>query len=306
VLHTAKEKSGALRLDFSGGRDLSYEDIVKHLMAVPVQDKVEINSQIRRGYARMEDADPFIRELLVLLVGVEGIQNNAMVMSAPMVTDLIAEDALSWAGALFSGDRTVALKNVPAFIFAADKGMKGSSGTSEGPMERQARLLQKRRFDMKDYGQALKYKNKQAVSEGISEQLKQLATTISEEVKRRKGSSESVNRLAEIKLERAVQLEKMKDRDRSRLPTAEGMLESELKKSVRGEYEGRVSRDINRTSGYDTFRDNYMKRQFEMQAIFMETVFPQINSLNFSSEENLLKFCERLMERYLLQRFFGV
>jgi hypothetical protein len=149
--------TGALRLIFSQGveilklvdpknknNDLSYENIVKYLNMVK---DIRLRSEIDRVFRAPGSVSPLIGELAILLVGIEGSQNNLMVLHAPMVLDLVRSGQMTWDEALFLGERQPNLKSMPWFAFASDQSQKGGKGV----MERQAALLQNEAFDEERY-----------------------------------------------------------------------------------------------------------------------------------------------------------
>ncbi|MEX6690323.1 DUF4157 domain-containing protein [Danxiaibacter flavus] len=163
----ALHSEGALRLDFHEGdrileevspgaenADLSYENIVKYLRKI---DGPLLRNQLRRVFADMSAADPFIRELAILLVGIEGSQNNMMALHGPMITDLVGEGAINWQQALFTGGRTPSLEQMPLFVYASDATQKGTDNSkSKGPMVRQSELMLSGKPNEKELEQARK------------------------------------------------------------------------------------------------------------------------------------------------------
>ena len=100
--------------------DLSYERIVKFLKT---QSAEEIERKVRNAFLSLEhDGSDFVGELVILLVGIEGSQNNFTILHAPMVTDLVCKGKIQWDDALFKGHR---LGEIPYFAMAADKNQKG-------------------------------------------------------------------------------------------------------------------------------------------------------------------------------------
>lgn len=164
--------TGALRLDFSGGRrildlvapsahneDLSYENIVRYLQYI---DGAVLRRQVREVFSSMGSATPFLRELTLLLVGIEGSQNNLMALHAPMVMDLASQGAMTWADALFTGGRQPTLENMPFFAYASDANQKGTPKGmgSAGPMQRQSDILRSGRLDYDAFNSDWQMSNK--------------------------------------------------------------------------------------------------------------------------------------------------
>lgn len=143
---------GSIRLIFSQGLtilkqitgtdtgkvDLTDEDIAGYLRSLPED---QIVKQIKDAFLNLENVkNPFIGELVILLVGIEGSQNNLAVLHAPMVTDLVCRKEINWNQALFCGK-----DKVPYFAMAAHKGAKG-----EKPMVKHSNIIQNFRM-WKDY-----------------------------------------------------------------------------------------------------------------------------------------------------------
>jgi hypothetical protein len=100
--------------------DLSYERIVKYLKT---RSKDEIERQVRNAFLNLKDVnEAFVGELVILLVGIEGSQNNFTILHAPMITDLVCKGKIQWDDALFKGHR---MGEIPYFAMAADKNQKG-------------------------------------------------------------------------------------------------------------------------------------------------------------------------------------
>lgn len=114
--------------DSSAALDLSYERIVDYLDLLPPASVIEELSRALRipGQAR----NPFFGELAILLVGIEGSQNNMTVLQAPMCLDLVANRHLTWAQVLFQR------QDIPFFVMGADKNEKGLR-----PMVRHSQML---------------------------------------------------------------------------------------------------------------------------------------------------------------------
>ncbi|HEY4940832.1 MAG TPA: DUF4157 domain-containing protein [Rhizomicrobium sp.] len=317
---------GAVRLDFSEGRrileqvspqtpgeDLSYENIVRYLSQ---QSSAQLNTEVRRGYAAPSVASPFLRELLALLVGIEGTQNNVMALHAPMVTDLVAQGAIPWASALFTGQRQPRKEHIPYFAYAADKTQKGSSASSEGPMVRQSWLLQHGRFNEEHL---------RLDTLGDEDYLRQKAlydhAEAGRKARRQARIDEALARDAEaIAAEIAGRLAGMPEGERNKVTKsgqniAEARVTAEVKRRYRDEAAVAFDADypqapapvpnpeLERAEGYKTFKNEYMQRQFDLQERFIREIFPQVATLRFLTREHFLQFCQKLFERYMLQRF---
>lgn len=163
--HVGLVNTGAVRLIFSQGveilqeinpgakkDDLSYENIVKYLKTL---DAAQLRIELARVFRRLEHARPFIGELAILLIGIEGSQNNLMVLHAPMVLDLVSAGEITWSQALFTGQRKPTLDCMPWFAYASDQTQKGGPGV----MERQGLVL-KSGFDQTLYDVAKSSKGK--------------------------------------------------------------------------------------------------------------------------------------------------
>jgi hypothetical protein len=117
----------------TGKVDLTYEDIVKYLKSQPED---QIATKIKEAFLNLEGVNnSFIGELIILLVGIEGSQNNLAVLHAPMVIDLVCSKKITWNQAFFLGSN-----KVPYFAMAAHKGAKG-----EKPMTKHSEII--RRFN---------------------------------------------------------------------------------------------------------------------------------------------------------------
>jgi hypothetical protein len=136
-----REDGNAVRLVFSHDTrivceetdgDLTYNEIVKTIERLP---PLVVAREMRDAFANLSRLQqPFFGELAILLVGLEGTQNNLMVLNVPMVNDLVNAGALTWSGALFSDH-----KGLPALPFAGDGKSK-----PKNPMSLQAQLILQR------------------------------------------------------------------------------------------------------------------------------------------------------------------
>jgi hypothetical protein len=121
----------------TGKVDLTYEDIVAYLKT---QDEDQIATKIKDAFLNLNNVNsPFIGELAILLVGVEGSQNNLAVLHAPMVTDLVCCNSISWNQAFYLGPN-----KIPYFAMAAHKGAKGDK-----PMAKHSDIIEA--FNMRKY-----------------------------------------------------------------------------------------------------------------------------------------------------------
>lgn len=117
--------------DFSSAAlDLSYERIVDYLDLLPPANVIEELSRALGMPSQVRN--PFFGELAILLVGIEGSQNNMTVLQAPMCLDLVANGHLTWAQVLFQR------QDIPFFVMGADKSEKGLR-----PMMRHSQMLSK-------------------------------------------------------------------------------------------------------------------------------------------------------------------
>lgn len=263
-----------------------------------------LNTQIRLGYASSAEADPFVRELLVLLVGIEGTQNNVMALHAPMVTDLVAEGSLTWSQALFTGSRNTDPGSIPWFAFAADKNQKGSSDKSRGPMERQMELLCSGSFDIVagslDMERVRNNEKRAILEQYIERELLRFAEKIDKEVTNLQQTK------YKKKLEGAKDVATTSGLHKTIRDEAKNKIASQARtgwETINGVVPKASSREPH--AGYLIFQHAYMARQFALQQRFFTTMFPQVTVLDFSGPANFMEFAERLIERYLFQRFYG-
>ena len=321
--------SGALRLEFSNARaildrinpgarneDLSYENIVAYLnyMSGPIMSR-----GMRQVFQHMGSGDPFLRELAVLLIGIEGTQNNMMMMHGPMVMDLASQGSITWNQGLFTGERRPTLESMPYFVYASDATQKGTDKGSAGPMERQTDLLRTGRFNLTDLTTertireriALAQNSQQerrARDEQVAKLLKaqvelakqSLSTRMNEELSRvgpddRQGQIAIRQRYAEMAKQRGQEMAQKAISDLGPMPDL---------------IEFTPSTSDKRSMGYQTFQTVYMEQQFRLMRLFINTFFPQVHSLNFGRREaggveNFLTFMQRLMEHYMIYRFLG-
>ncbi|WP_223645810.1 hypothetical protein [Corallococcus sp. EGB] len=117
----------------SAALDLSYERIVDYLDRLP---REEVTTELQAALGNpLAVRNAFFGELGILLVGIEGSQNNMAVMQAPMVMDLISMGRMTWAQALFQR------LDIPFFVMGADKTEKGKK-----PLERHSKVIQQIAF----------------------------------------------------------------------------------------------------------------------------------------------------------------
>ena len=110
--------------------DLSYERIVQYLNLLPQE---QVHHQLQRALSNPQAVDnAFFGELAILLVGIEGSQNNFTVLHTPMIMDLVCAGTISWEQALFQRS------DIPYFVMAGDKSEKGP-----GPMVRHSEMIRK-------------------------------------------------------------------------------------------------------------------------------------------------------------------
>jgi hypothetical protein len=102
--------------DHSAALDLGYKRIVKYLTKRGRAGAEELLAALT-STQRLRSS--FFGELALLLVSIEGTQNNMSVLQAPMLADLVAAGEISWANALWE-------KGVPLFPMAADAKDKGA------------------------------------------------------------------------------------------------------------------------------------------------------------------------------------
>ncbi|HEY0480571.1 MAG TPA: hypothetical protein VGD37_23805 [Kofleriaceae bacterium] len=110
IMHEIGDRSSA-------ALDLSYERIVDYLDMLPRRTVTDELAQALANPVAVRNA--FFGELAILLVGIEGSQNNLTVMQAPMCMDLVACGQLTWAQVLFER------RDIPFFVMGADKTEKG-------------------------------------------------------------------------------------------------------------------------------------------------------------------------------------
>jgi len=121
--------------------DLSYERIVKYLQLNPPE---KIYQQMTHAMVNPKAVDEaFFGELAILLVGIEGSQNNFTVLHAPMIMDLACTGVISWEQALFQRS------GIPYFVMAGDKSEKGAS-----PMVRHSQIIRYGRLSKQELKKA--------------------------------------------------------------------------------------------------------------------------------------------------------
>lgn len=121
IMHEIGDRSSA-------ALDLSYERIVDYLDRLPRRTVSDELAQALANPVAVRNA--FFGELAILLVGIEGSQNNLTVMQAPMCMDLVACGQLTWAQVLFER------RDIPFFVMGADKTEKGPQ-----PLVRHGQIL---------------------------------------------------------------------------------------------------------------------------------------------------------------------
>jgi hypothetical protein len=138
-----KGEKSSIRLIFSQGlhilrdvigsdgeaADLSYEHIVEYLRS---HSKEQIEMAVKNAFLDLTAVNnAFVGELAILLVGIEGSQNNLTVLHSPMVMDLVRDGKLTWRQAFFTGN-----EDIPFFAMAAHHGAKG-----DNPMTKHSNLI---------------------------------------------------------------------------------------------------------------------------------------------------------------------
>jgi len=374
--NTKLHSEGALRLDFDQGQrildqvnpgadndDLSYENIVKYLKQV---DGAILRSQLRRVFSDMNSADPFLRELAILLVGIEGTQNNMMALHGPMVTDLVSQGEMQWGDALFTGERTPDLAHMPFFVYASDATQKGTddSNKQKGPMVRQSELIKTGKIDAEAFEQAQKFRRDQQIRqedesrrmEYVRERIVHLDNRLPEEFRAKENEEQEKIRLKNEawRQKQDVWLREQVDKNSMSEEQAAEEMRTSFEARIRDEnaamakrldvFRGRqdaerakqqsiLHKEYNKTEehkrleqelksigfnstpaniqsvGYDIFLNVYMQQQFNLMNRFINVFFPQIHFLDFGQNEkgqnNFVDFSQRLVEYYMMHRFYS-
>lgn len=137
--------------DTSRATDLSYERI-RDALSKPAKQK-QVAQHFRRQFGGVYDVgggvlNYLFGELALLLVGIEGTQNNLSVLHAPMCADLVCLNQMTWGDFLCYPGHA----DLPWFGMAADAVQKGSGKKGGPPLQRQSQVLKSLEFSDDDKG----------------------------------------------------------------------------------------------------------------------------------------------------------